>query len=340
MTVRAVRRTALGSGLVALASVAGLVLLAMADPLAAARGWLAGWVFALSVATGSAVVIHIHTLTGGRWRLAGDPWLGIAAAATPALALGGAVVFAARDLLYPWINGAGPWGEVGALWLNMPFWTLRLVLILAVWAGIALVAMRRAGPVVAAVALVLYGVTISVAGVDWLLSLAPGFTSTDFAAMLAITQIACAFALPAVLGLSGADGQARSDWGALLLTGLLGVVYLAGMQFLVSWSGDLPGKAAWYLARNRGPGLPFIWAMVLLGAVAPLAILVRSAWRGSVPALRVAGALVLAGAAAHTVWIVAPLSDPAAFGAIPAALLAAALLASLGRLAVGPRWAS
>ena len=207
-------------------------------------------------------------------------------------------------------------------------------MVLALWAGLSRVARRAPGRAAAAAGLAVYALTISVAGVDWLLSLDPDFVSTDFGAQLAVTQIGAGLALPAALGLAPV-AAARADWGGLLLACLLGAVYLAGMQFLVAWSGDLPRKAAWYLARNQGAGLALAWATFGLGALAPFAILLRTAWRGAERPLRLVGALMLAGGFGHLVWIVAPLSDPAALPAIPATLLALWFLASLGRLLTG-----
>ena len=324
-------------GVGALLAALGLVALAWFDPANAARGWLAGWVLALSVAVGSAVLLLTHALTGGGWRAAGEPWLTVAAGATPLLALGGTALFAGLGLLYPWADGLSE-GSVARIWLNAPSWTLRLVVVLALWAGLGLVARQGPGRGVAAAGLAIHALTVSVAGVDWLLSLDRHFVSTDFGAQLAVTQIGAALALPAALGLAPV-AAARADWGGLMLACVLGAFYLAGMQFLVSWSGDLPDKAAWYLARNQGAGLALAWAVFVLGALAPFAILLRTAWRGAERPLRLAGALMLTGAFGHLVWIVAPLSDPAALPALPAALLAVWFLASLARLLYnrGPR---
>ena len=300
--------------LLALAAAAALTAIAWGDPAVAARGWLAGWFLALSVCVGSAVVALIHPLTGGRWRAAGEPWLSAAASATPLLCLLGAVLVLAQDLLYPstrpsWTSEGG--GSVEALWLNTPAFTIRSIVVLAVFAGLGLLARRvptagtgpSAGVSVgaAALGLVLYAVAISVAGLDWLLSLDPGFGSTNFGAQMAITQIGCGFAFAALLGLSPEDARARSDWSGLMLAAVLGAFYLAAMQFLVSWSGDLPSKASWYLARNQGAGLWVAWAVFVLGAALPFLLLPPTAARRSRAVARVAGGLMLTGAWAHLV---------------------------------------
>ncbi len=147
-------------------------------------------------------------------------------------------------------------------------------------------------------------VTITVASIDWVLSLDPDFTSTDFAAMMAVSQLAAALALAAVLGLR--PGKATGDWGGLLLATVLGVFYLSAMQFLVSWSGDLPSKAAWFAARGGLAGTAIIDTAFVVGACLPVAILLSSALRRAPGALRGAGAAVLFGNLAAS-----PLADHA-----------------------------
>ena len=122
--------------------------MAAADPAVAARGWLAGWGLALSAAVGSAVEALIHALTGGRWREAGKPWLLAAASAAPVLCLLGGVLLLAQDLLFPWTGAPeGTGGSVEALYLDATSFTLRAVVILAIWATLGLLARapRRRG---------------------------------------------------------------------------------------------------------------------------------------------------------------------------------------------------
>ena len=309
------------------ASLVALVALAVFFPAAAARGWLAGWLFAMMPCVGSAVLLLIHQLTGGGWRAAGEPWLSRLAMLTPQVALGGIVVMLSLGPLYPWAVAPGE-GSVATLWLVPWLFGVRCLCVLAIWAGLGLIAPREPGPGLAAVGLVLYAITITVASIDWVLSLDPEFTSTDFAAMIAISQLAAALALTAVLGVR--PGRAAGDWGGLLLAAVLGVFYLSAMQFLVSWSGDLPAKAAWFGARGGLAGTAIIDTAFVLGACLPVAILLSSALRRAPGALRGAGAAVLLGSWLHLLWLTTPVKT-AAFPLVTAgtSLFAAALFAAL-----------
>ena len=308
-------------------SLVALVALAVLFPAAAARGWLAGWLLAMMPCVGASVLILIHQLTGGIWRGAGEPWLSRLALLTPQVAMGGIPVMLSLGLIYPWAVAPGE-GSVATLWLVPWLFGVRGLCMLAIWSGLGLVAPRAPGPAVAAVGLGLYGVTITVASIDWVLSLDPGFTSTDFAATMAISQLAAALALGAVLGLR--LGKAAGDWGGLLLATVLGVFYLSAMQFLVSWSGDLPSKAAWYAARGGPAGAAIIDVAFVVGACLPVAILLPSALRRAPGALRGAGAAVLFGTWLHLLWLTAPMETVTApLVAAGTSLLAAALFATL-----------
>lgn len=285
---------------------------------ALALGWLAGWLFLLSLTVGAAVWLLIGALTGGRWCAAVAPALAPLSAMTWIVTLCGVLFVPAAPVLYPW------WGQGAepALWFAPTSFGLRAALVLVFWAGIGLLAPRGPSPVVAGILLTLHGLVVSVAGVDWVLSLDPEFVSTTFGAHLGVLQLALALALAAVVAPQGADV------GGLMLACVLGVFYLGGMGYLVSWSGNLPHKAAWYLARQEGGGLAVMWLSFIVGILGPFAVLLVSRLRRSAAALRATGAMMLAGGLMHFVWLVAP----GAFGA--ATLIAAAIAAGAAALAM------
>lgn len=278
---------------VALAAAAALAAVAVALWEAAVRGWLVAWLFAMSCCVGAGALLLIHSLTGGRWRAAGEPWLLALSSLAPWVALGGGVVLATHGILYPWAHGETT-GAFQRAWFAGPFFVGRGIVILLVWGWIGLMAPRGPSALLAALGLAAYGATVSAAGVDWVLSLDPEFRSTDFAAMLAISQIGAGLALCAARG-AGGDGGARRDWGGLMIAAALGALYLSGMQFLVSWSGDLPHKAAWYGARTGPAGEAVAWGALILGATLPVATLTDGALRGGRLPLRIAGIAGLGG---------------------------------------------
>jgi hypothetical protein len=195
------------------------------------------------------------------------------------------------------------------------------------WSVLAiLLAQERCPPLLAGLGLAFYGLTISLVAVDWILSVDPSFTSTAFAAGIAIQQILSALAFAAVVAPEAPDDPAAGDLGAFLIASLLGVVYLDLMSYVVSWYGDLPDKAAWYMLRSSGGWGWTIVIAFLVGAVLPFALLLNGRLRRDRSSLRVAGVLILIGVGVHVVWLFAP-----AFSAVTltAAAISVAVLAAL-----------
>lgn len=289
------------------------------DAGALALGWLAAWLFLISIPVGASVWLLIGSLTGGRWRAAVAPVLMPLSAATWAVALAGILFVAAGPVLYPWwTDEAQP-----ALWFDPALFGARAALVLILWSLMGFLARRDLPPLAAGLLLVAHGFAVSVAGVDWVLSLDPAFVSTAFGAHLAVLQLALALAVAAMAGAA----DARGDIGGLMLACVLGVLYLGGMEFIVSWSGNLPHKAAWYLARQDAAGLTVMWLSFVIGILGPFCVLLLTRARRSAATLRPVGAAMLAGGALHVVWLTA------AGRMAPAALIALALAIAVAALA-------
>lgn len=299
----------------------------IAAPAEASRGLLAGWIAILGVCVGAAVLAHVHALTGGIWREAGEPRLSALARLTPLVSLGGLALIVLAGAIYPWA-GATAEGSYRVLWLNWPFFGIRLALILVFWSAMGIFAARprhRRNLVAPAGFLIGHGFAVSIFGNDMVLSLLPGFTSTVYGAFLAVLQVASALALVALLGLGGPQRGVR-DWAGLLLAAIGGASYLVAMQYLVIWYGNLPAKVVWYLERLDGAGGWLAAAAALCGLVLPLALLLSSDRRSDPDALRLPAGLVLAGVMALWLFDV----DAAAAGILAGLALPAAAAAFVG----------
>ena len=120
---------------------------------------------------------------------------------------------------------------------------------------------RLSGP-----GLVVYGITITFAAVDWIMSLQPAFHSTIFGPLVASNGLisAHAFTLLVLLWLSRRPPVAEfvspdviRDLGNLLLTFLILWAYMVFFQFMLIWIADLRYEVIWYLprvARRLGMG--------------------------------------------------------------------------------------
>ena len=160
------------------------------------------------------------------------------------------------------------------MYLNVPFWWIRAALFFALW--LALSAMlslwsrqqdRTGEPhlprkfrLLSAPGLIIYGVTITFASIDWVMSLQPEFHSTIFAPEFATGQLVTAHAF-AVIVLAWLVRQpplaniisreTLNDVGNMLLTFLVIWAYMVFFEFMLSWIGNLPAENAWFIPRAR-----------------------------------------------------------------------------------------
>ena len=249
----------------------------------------------------------------------------------PRFALIGIVPLLGQGFIYPWASGAAVADKpmVAVLYLNPWLFTLRALVILAGWSAMAWLVSGPIAPgrVVAGLALLFYGITVNFAAYDWLMSLDPSWTSTAFGAFFAIVQIALALALVIRGSPTGRKFEAlvRDDVAKLLLAAILGIIYLLFMQYLVQWSGNLPEKVAFFVARTGWGWAILIVAALLIGGACPFAILSRSALRRHAGPVALAAGGTIVGLGLMLLWIAGP-----ALGGLIGTLAAAVTIAAAG----------
>jgi hypothetical protein len=166
------------------------------------------------------------------------------------------------------------------------FFALRTIVYFTIWSLLALW-LRLAGndsermTRAASVGLIVYALTVSLAGVDWLESLEPDFHSSIYGLLfLGFTMLnGLAFGIAGGLLLRRRIGS-RKAYSALLLSMILVWAYLHGMQYLVIWSGNIPDEVTWYLERSSH-GWQVVLTVLALGQfVFPFFALVVEKIRG------------------------------------------------------------
>jgi hypothetical protein len=295
------------AAIVALIAMTGLLgLLMPLDTLL--RSWLVAFAIWSGVPIGSMLLLLIHRLTGGDWGRASATILRPAAALMPIVAVGFLPILCGLPHVYPWAaQPATIPADVARWYLNGPSFSIRSLIALGGWSLLGIVfATGTPSRLFAALGLAFFGLSISMVGIDWYLSLQPRYTSSAFAAMIAVQHLLAALAFLAVVAPPMIEGKVAGDLGALLIAALLGTVYLAYMQYVVAWYGDLPDKAAWYLARS-GP----VWRVTItlafaVGAAVPFLMLLIGRIRHSRHGLRAAGVLILGGIGLHLTWLLLP----------------------------------
>ncbi|HEX3098526.1 MAG TPA: hypothetical protein VHQ02_12460 [Usitatibacter sp.] len=313
------------------------------------QSYLFAWLFLLSVSLGALANLMVHSLTGGRW---GEPvrpaWIA-AARLLPLVALLFVPILLGMPRLYPWVESPGAY-------LNAPFFAARSIAYLAIWIvlGAAFLRADRASvdPAsggsagaqrIAAAGLIVYGLTVSLAAVDWIASLTPHWYSSAFGLVIGTGQMlaGAAFGVAAASGSFGAlarvprpagDEPTRlrfHDLGNLLLMYVLTWAYLAYTQFLIIWSENLPHEIRWYVPRVQTGWAALGIFLVAFHFFLPLLILLSRTAKRS-PALL--GAIAMGLLLAHLAdafWLVVPTFRTAGFAISWTDILALVVLAGV-----------
>jgi hypothetical protein len=312
-------------------TVGGVVLLALSalgllvDARVFLACWLAAWWWCLGLVLGLLVNAWMHDLTGGAWGLALRPVANAVAARLPWVLIAFIPVAIGWRVLFPWAGDPdGAWlhpitqpGFVRA-WLSTPFFFARLVVYAIAWLWIARGGVAMGGGR-AARSVIVYCLLTSLASVDLLMSLQPGWYSTAFGLVALSAQALAGAALavllqphcpPVPVPQDAKVPPVSRDLGNLLLMWVMSWAYLAFMQFLIIWAEDLPREIAWYLPRlQTGWSLAGLGLVVLQFAL-PFTLLLFRGVKDRPARLAWVAALLLLATALDVAWMVVPSVAP------------------------------
>ncbi len=293
------------------------------------RAYLLGYFFALGIALGSLVVIMLHNLTGGAWGTAIRRTLEPAAKTIPVFALLFLPIAIGAPSLYIWARPEAAAGDPilehalhhKAAYLNLPFFLARAAVYFAIWIGLSRVMTARpanpdrefklAGP-----GLILYGLTMTFAAVDWIMSLDPAWYSTVFGLLLMVGQVLSAFAFAIARGARRGDipVEPLHDLGKLLLAFVMVWAYIGLSQWRIIWSGNLPEEIPWYLKRLQGGYEWIALAVIVLHFAFPFVILLSRATKRNPGLLAKVASFILIMRVVDLYWMIAPDAQGGAHG--------------------------
>jgi hypothetical protein len=297
------------------------------------RSYLIAFCFLLSLGAGSLAIVMLQHLVGGGWGLMLRRFLESGTRTLPLLAILSIPVLVGMYLnkLYPWTEPAEieSLGNKATLYLNAPFFTIRMVIYFGVWLILAFVlnGLSRqedatGNPVIpirfrmiSAPGLILYAITMSFAGIDLGMSLMPHWFSTMYPPLWAFGQIltAYAFSLLAMLTFSGTSpirerlkGTDLRDLGSLQLAFIMIWAYLSFSQFLLIWTGNLKEEVPYFLSRLYDGWELVAIALLLLHFVLPFMLLLNSPIKRNPRTLATVAALILVMRFVDMFWVLAP----------------------------------
>lgn len=329
------RRGALLFGCAAVAAVA--LLLGISQPAVFFHAYLVGYLFLLGITLGSLGLLMLLLCTGGHWVVVVRRPLEAAIRTLPLLALLFLPIAIGVSFLYPWTHDAVLL-DSGLLrhkrpYLNVPFFLLRAVFYFAVWLGMAALIGRwsraqddSADPLLehrlrtySAPGLVVYGLTVTFAFIDWVMTLFPEWYSTIFGLIFIAGQGISATAfliITAVLLSRRAHGAGLittrhiHSLGKILLAFVMIWAYVSFAQWLITWAGNLPEEVLWYTPRLRGGWQEVGLLLIIAHFAVPFVLLLSADIKRSSPALSAIAGFLLAMRLLECFWLVRPALQP------------------------------
>lgn len=261
-----------------------------------ARSYLFAYLYWWNLSLGCLGVLMLHQLVGGRWGFVIRRILEAGTRTLPLMALLFVPIALSAPVLYPLERP--PLGYFAPC-----FFYTRAAVYFSVWLALAALLnlwSRRQDQTgataglqrLSAPGLILYGLTVTFAAIDWGMALDPHWFSTMYGVIFMVAQGLSAFSFAAVavarLNPSGVTAQALHDLGNLMLAFVLLWTYVSFAQYLIIWSANLPEEIPWYLERSRT--LPVV--LVLIHFAVPFLLLLSRHIKRS-PTLLLAVAVIL-----------------------------------------------
>jgi hypothetical protein len=323
---------ALGVGVV------GAVLLAIQvalDPRRALLAYMGAFAFAITTALGALLFVMITHTARASWyvvfrrlneAMAGTIPLGLALFVPIALA---------HRALFPWAHPERFDEHVQRVyqhdqwWFRSGFFIVRAYVYLAVWVAVLFVLRTQSlrqdadGRLertavqrwVSSATTPVLAITLTLAAIDWLMSLVPAWTSTIVGLNVFAASFSGAVGLTCVLAHAAKrSGILPEDvgpshflaLGRVLLVAVILWAYLAFCALLLIWIGDLPHEVQFYAQRVRGGWAVFSGLLLFGHFILPfLALLSRAAKQRSAT-LAAIGGWVLVFHAVDMYWFVVP----------------------------------
>jgi hypothetical protein len=323
-------KTALVVGLAVLALFAAL---GFRDPVQFFRSYLFAFVFWLGLPLGCTAIRLIHNLVSGTWGFPLRRPLESATKTLPLMALLVVPILFRLPVLYSWADpskvAADPLLQYKHAYLNVPFFIVRTVIYFSIWifvtsrinswsreqdetgeAGLTQRIKNLSAP-----SLLIFGLTVTFASIDWVMSLEPHWTSTIFGMIFMVSEVLAAMSLltVTVIRLSkekSLNGMVKpkllNDYGNLLLVFTMLWAYLSFSQFLIIWGANLRDEVPWYLSRARGGWAGVAITLIIFHFAVPFLLLLTRFVKRRAEMLRTVAALLLVMSMVDIFWLITP----------------------------------
>lgn len=306
----------------------------------ALRSYLVAYLYWTSAALGAVALLMINHVTGGAWGVAIRRFLEAMIRLFPLLAALFLPIAIGLPHLYEWARpdavAADELLRHKHAYLNPAFFLARTVGYFVVWTLVSRVLVRWSEAqdgttdslpterleLVSRGGLLLMGLTMTFASIDWMMSLEAHWYSTIYGVIFMGGSVLTAMTLAIVLAALAREGTRLPDvisadqfhdLGKLLLAFTMLWAYFNVSQFIIVWSGNLPDEISWYLARTRGGWRAVTTALLLVQFVLPFVILLSRRVKRRPAVLGAVAAVMLVARFVDVYWMVVPSFGPGGF---------------------------
>lgn len=312
----------------------GAFVLAITAAIAPERAWANLFIVAFYLTTiglGGALFIALTTVCGAGWSTA---FRRVPEALTGVLPPAGILMLGAVAVHLPqygWHHHGT--GDAGAfwfkeLWLQPPFLAARAIGYVLLWIVFAQILVRgsrrqdqqapSAKPInirASILFLFVFAFTISLAGIDWIMSLEPLWFSTmwgvyQFSGLMMGTLAAIIVASVVLRRLGPLSGIFRADHlhdlGKLLLGFACFWMYIWFSQYMLIWYSNIPEETSYFIPRTHGPWGPVMIGSIVLNWVIPFFVLLPRPCKRSESVMLKIAVVVLIGRAVDLYVMVFP----------------------------------
>ena len=302
------------------------------------RSYLLAFVFCVGFPLGCMAILMLHHLTGGWWGLPIRRPLEAGSRTFPVLLVLFIPLLFGLHRLYPWdqpnVVAADPILQFKSFYLNHTFFLVRAAIYFAIWFLLSYVlnkwsaeqdrtadlrlAKRLEG--VSGPGLILFGLTVTFASIDWVMSLESHWFSTIFGMIFMVIYALGAVALVIIISRITANygpvshvvtSDQFNDLGNLLLTFVMLWAYLSFSQFLIIWAGNLKNEITFYLTRANGEWAGIAVFLILFHFAIPFLLLLQRPIKRRLKVLSIVAAALILISFIDIFWLIVPAFEPA-----------------------------
>jgi hypothetical protein len=309
------------------------------------RSYLLAYIFWIAIPLGCFAILMLQHMSGGVWGLVTRRVLESSTRTFPLLALLFIPMLLGLKTIFPWASpeklAASPAlnhaVEEKHLYLNIGFFVARAFFYFLVWILVTRFLNRwsaeqdRTGERIltrklqglSGPGLVLYGLTVTFASVDWAMSLDPEWFSTMYGLLFMGGQglAAMAFVIAVMVLLAQRPPMNEvikpthlHDLGKLMLAFLMIWADFAFSQFLIIWAGNLPEEIPYYTRRIQSSWKYVGLALIVLHFALPFVLLLSRDLKRNGRTLSIVAIGVIVMRYVDLIWMTGPELHEGRFG--------------------------